>query len=195
MISFASDYIAGAHPQVLKRLMETNLEPLPGYGEDPYCASAKEKIRAACGCPQAQVEFLTGGTQTNQIVISTLLRDHQGVVAAKTGHVSTHEAGAIEHAGHKVLELSQADGKLYADTLREFLQQFYGDENREHMVFPGMVYISHPTEFGTLYTKAELEGLSNVCQTVRGRTGRIPPRGRHNGFVLHYRRQGRAHRL
>ncbi len=164
MISFASDYIAGAHPQVLKRLMETNLEPLPGYGEDLYCARAKEKIRAACGCPQAQVEFLTGGTQTNQIVISTLLGDHQGVVAAKTGHVSTHEAGAIEHAGHKVLELPQAGGKLCADTLREFVQSFYGDENHEHMVFPGMVYISHPTEFGTLYTKAELEALAKVCR-------------------------------
>ncbi len=164
MISFASDYIAGAHPQVLKRLVETNLEPLPGYGEDPYCASAREKIRAACGCPQAQVGFLTGGTQTNQIVISTLLQDHQGVVAAKTGHVSTHEAGAIEYAGHKVLELPQADGKLYADTLREFVQDFYADENREHMVYPGMVYISHPTEFGTLYTKAELEGLAQVCR-------------------------------
>lgn len=164
MISFASDYIAGAHPQVLKRLMETNLEPLPGYGEDLYCARAKEKIRAACGCPQAQVEFLTGGTQTNQIVISTLLQDHQGVVAAKTGHVSTHEAGAIEHAGHKVLELPETGGKLRADTLREFVQGFYGDENHEHMVFPGMVYISHPTEFGTLYTKAELEGLAKVCR-------------------------------
>ena len=164
MVSFASDYIAGAHPLVLRRLMETNLEPLPGYGEDPYCAGAKEKIRAACGCPQAQVELLTGGTQTNQIVISTLLRDYQGVVAAKTGHVSTHEAGAIEYAGHKVLELPQRNGKLDAEVLEEFVRSFYADENHEHMVFPGMVYISHPTEFGTLYTKAELEGLSRVCR-------------------------------
>lgn len=164
MVSFASDYIAGAHPLVLRRLMETNLEPLPGYGEDPYCASAKEKIRSACGCPQAQVELLTGGTQTNQTVISTLLRDHQGVVAAKTGHVSTHEAGAIEHAGHKVLELPQRDGKLDADVLEKFVQGFYADENHEHMVFPGMAYISHPTEFGTLYTKAELGELSRVCR-------------------------------
>ena len=100
MISFASDYIAGAHPQILKRLMETNLEPLPGYGEDAWCVSAKQKICAACGCPQAQVEFLTGGTQTNQLVISTMLREHEGVIAAKTGHVSTHEAGAIEYSGH-----------------------------------------------------------------------------------------------
>ncbi len=164
MISFASDYIAGAHPQVLKRLMETNLEPLPGYGEDPYCASAKEKIRAACGCPQAQVEFLTGGTQTNLTVISTLLREHEGVVAAETGHVNTHEAGAIEYTGHKVMELPDEDGKLMPDMLEGFLRAFYSDENREHMVFPGMVYISHPTEFGTLYTKEELEAVSAVCR-------------------------------
>lgn len=165
MISFASDYIAGAHPQVLKRLTETNLEHLPGYGEDPYCASAKEKIRAACGCPQAQVELLTGGTQTNQIVIATLLREHEGVVAAETGHINTHEAGAIEYTGHKVMELPQTDGKLGADTLAGFLRAFYSDENREHMVFPGMVYISHPTELGTLYTMAELVELSRVCRT------------------------------
>lgn len=164
MISFASDYIAGAHPQVLRCLVETNLEPLPGYGEDPYCAAAKEKIRAACGCPQAQVELLTGGTQTNQIVISTLLREHQGVVAAETGHVNTHEAGSIEYSGHKVMELPQKDGKLTADMLEGFLRAFYADENREHMVFPGMAYISHPTEFGTLYSKAELEALSRVCR-------------------------------
>ena len=167
MISFASDYIAGAHPQVLRRLVETNLEPLPGYGEDPYCASAKEKIRMACGCPNAQVELLTGGTQTNQIVISTLLREHEGVVAAQTGHVNTHEAGAIEYTGHKVMELPQKDGKLGADTLERFLNAFYSDENREHMVFPGMVYISHPTELGTLYTRAELEALSEVCREYK----------------------------
>lgn len=164
MISFASDYIAGANPQVLKRLVETNLEPLPGYGEDPYCASAKEKIRAACGCPDAQVELITGGTQTNLTVISTMLREHEGVVAAETGHVNTHEAGAIEYTGHKVMELPDEEGKLTVDTLAGFLRAFYSDENREHMVFPGMVYISHPTELGTLYTMAELVELSRVCQ-------------------------------
>ena len=165
MISFASDYIAGAHPQILKRLTETNLEPLPGYGEDAWCASAKEKIRAACRCPQAQVEFLTGGTQTNQIVIATLLREHEGVIAAKTGHVNTHEAGAIEYSGHKVLELSQRRGKLDAAEVERYIRDFYADENREHMVFPGMVYISHPTEYGTLYSKKELEALSRVCRS------------------------------
>ena len=164
MISFASDYIAGAHPQILKRLTETNLEPLPGYGEDIWCNRAKEKIRAACGCPQAQVEFLTGGTQTNQIVISTLLREHEGVIAAQTGHVSTHEAGAIEYSGHKVLELPQRHGKLDAAEVERYIRDFFADENREHMVFPGMVYISHPTEYGTLYNKKELEALSRVCR-------------------------------
>ena len=164
MISFASDYIAGAHPQILKRLWETNLEPLPGYGEDAWCACAKEKIRTACGCPQAQVEFLTGGTQTNQIVIASLLREHEGVLAALTGHVNTHEAGAVEYTGHKVLTLPQSCGKLDAAQAERCLREFYADENREHMVFPGMVYISHPTEYGTLYSKAELEALSRVCR-------------------------------
>ena len=165
MISFASDYIAGAHPQILKRLTETNLEPLPGYGEDVWCASAKEKIRAACGCPQAQVEFLTGGTQTNQTVIATMLREHEGVIAADTGHINTHEAGAIEYTGHKVLTLPQRRGRLDAVEVERYLKDFYADANREHMVFPGMVYISHPTEYGTLYSKAELEALSRVCRT------------------------------
>ena len=165
MVSFASDYIAGAHPQILKRLAETNLEPQPGYGEDVWCAGAREKIRTACGCPEAEVEFLTGGTQTNQAVISTLLREHEGVLAAKTGHVSTHEAGAIEYSGHKVLELPQREGKLAAADVERYILTFYADENHEHMVFPGMVYISHPTEFGTLYSRAELEALSQVCRT------------------------------
>lgn len=111
------------------------------------------------------MEFLTGGTQTNQIVISTLLQEHQGVVAVETGHINTHEAGAIEYTGHKVLEPPDEDGKLGADMLEGFLRGFYSDENREHMVFPGMAYISHPTEFGTLYTKAELEALAAVCQS------------------------------
>lgn len=167
MISFASDYIAGAHPQILKRLAETNLEPLPGYGEDDWCASAKEKIRTACRCPGAQVEFLTGGTQTNQIVISILLQEHEGVIAARTGHVNTHEAGAIEYTGHKVLELPQREGRLKAAEVDGYIRDFYADENHEHMVFPGMVYISHPTEYGTLYSKGELEALSEVCRTHR----------------------------
>ena len=164
MISFESDYITGAHPKILARLMETNMEPLGGYGSDKYCKSAKEKIKAACDCPQADVHFLVGGTQTNAIVISSLLQSYEGVIAAKTGHISLHEAGAVESTGHKVLEVEQRDGKIAADTLKGYLDTFYSDENREHMVFPGMVYISHPTEYGTLYTKQELAGLAEICR-------------------------------
>ena len=165
MVSFESDYIAGAHPEILRRLGETNLEALSGYGSDPYCESAKAKIRQACGLEQADVEFLVGGTQANAIVISTMLHDYEGVVAAQTGHVSSHEAGAIEYTGHEVLMLPQANGKIRAEDLLRFLQDFYADANHEHMVFPGMVYISHPTEYGTLYTKAEMEAIAEICRT------------------------------
>ncbi len=164
MVSFESDYIAGAHPEVLRRLTESNLESLPGYGSDRYCDSAKEKIRQACGMEGAEVEFLVGGTQTNAVIISTMLADYEGVVAAKTGHVSTHEAGAIEYTGHEVLEIPQENGKISADTLRGFLAAFFADANHEHMTFPGMVYLSHPTEYGTLYSRAELEAISRVCR-------------------------------
>ncbi|MBO7364732.1 MAG: aminotransferase class I/II-fold pyridoxal phosphate-dependent enzyme [Lachnospiraceae bacterium] len=163
MVSFESDYINGAHPEILKRLMETNTESQPGYGADRFTYSAKEKIRQACGLETAEVEFLTGGTQTNAVVISTLLADHEGVVAAKTGHISAHEAGAIEYTGHEVLELPQENGKLRAEDLRRYLENYYADDSYEHMTFPGMVYISHPTEYGTLYTKAELTALSGIC--------------------------------
>lgn len=164
MISFESDYIAGAHPKVLERLAQTNMEPLSGYGTDRYCESAREKIKSACECPQADVHFLVGGTQTNAIVISAMLKEYEGVIAAKTGHVSLHEAGAIEYTGHKVLEIEQENGKISADCLKAYIETFYGDENHEHMVFPGMVYISHPTEYGTLYNKKELMQLSEVCR-------------------------------
>ena len=164
MISFESDYIAGAHPRILERLMETNLEPLSGYGSDRYCESAREKIRAACGCAAAQVTFLSGGTQTNALVISAMLQHYQGVVAAETGHINAHEAGAIENTGHKVLPVPHTRGKIAPDTLKGYLKSFYADGNHDHMVFPGMVYISHPTEYGTLYTLAELEALSSICK-------------------------------
>lgn len=163
MLYFENDYSEGAHPVVLAKLMETNLEKQPGYGEDAYCASAKEKIRAACGASEAEIFFLTGGTQTNAVVIGSLLKRYEGVIAAETGHVSLHEAGAIEYTGHKVLTLPQNQGKLSAETLKSYLEGFYGDANHEHMVFPGMVYISHPTEYGTLYTREELERLHQVC--------------------------------
>lgn len=167
MISFESDYITGAHPKVLQRLIDTNYEVQPGYGSDDYCASAAEKIRAACGCPDADVQFLVGGTQTNAIVISTMLSEYEGAIAATTGHIFAHEAGAVEYSGHKVLTLPHHQGKLRAWDVKAYIDTFYADESKEHMVFPGMVYISHPTEYGTLYTKQELTELSEVCREYR----------------------------
>ena len=164
MVSFSSDYIAGAHPEILKSLMETNMEALPGYGSDRYCESAKEKIREACGLPDAEVEFIVGGTETNQVVISTMLDDSEGVIAADTAHINTHEAGAIEFTGHKVMPVPEKEGKISAEDVDQLIAKFYGDANHDHMVFPGMVYISYPTEYGTLYSKKELEDLSSVCR-------------------------------
>ncbi len=161
---FVNDYGEGCHPKVLEKLMETNLEHLAGYGSDKYCESAKEKIRKACECPEADIWFISGGTQTNAIVISALLKSYEGVVSAVTGHINGHEAGAVEHLGRKVLPLPQHEGKIDAGELKEMLRTFYGDANHEHMVFPGMVYISHPTEYGTLYTKEELTAVSDVCR-------------------------------
>ena len=163
MLSFVNDYSEGAHELILKRLIETNMEKLSGYGEDKYSSSAKEKIKKACECDSAEVFFLAGGTQTNQIVIDTLLAPYEAVIAAETGHVSLHEAGAIEYSGHKVITLPQKDGKLSASTVKAYIEDFYADPNHEHMPFPGMVYISHPTEYGTLYTKKELTALSLTC--------------------------------
>ena len=163
MVSFECDYIAGAHPAILKSLIETNYEALPGYGMDHYTESAKEKIRAACNCEDADVEFLVGGTQTNAVVISTMLQDWEGVITPDNGHISVHEAGAIEFTGHKVLAIPGEQGKLVPQRLREFLVNFYSDATHNHMVFPGMVYISHPTEMGTLYTLSELEEIADIC--------------------------------
>lgn len=161
---FVNDYGEGCHPKVLEKLAETNLQHLPGYGSDPYCESAKEKIRKACDCPEADIWFISGGTQTNAIVISALLKSYEGVVSAVTGHINGHEAGAVEHLGRKVLPLPQHEGKICARELEGLLKDFYADANHEHMVFPGMVYISHPTEYGTLYTKEELTAVSEVCR-------------------------------
>ena len=207
-ISFSSDYTKGAHPRILERLAQTNFEQIDGYGIDDYCKSAADKIREACGAKDADVFFLVGGTQTNQTVIDMLLEPYEGVVAAQTGHVAAHEAGAIEFSGHKVLTLpsiSEANtaesnsstnsasaqndscnannidstrtksasahpiysdqiGKIRAEDLKKLLTDFYQDDNHEHMVFPGAVYISHPTEYGTLYSKAELAELSKICR-------------------------------
>lgn len=164
MIFFENDYIQGAHPEVLKRLTETNLEPLSGYGTDPYCESAREKIRRECGCPEAEIHFLVGGTQTNAVVIDAMLKGYEGVAAADTGHVAVHEAGAVEYTGHKVLTIPHHSGKIDPGELKEYLEGFYQDANHEHMVFPGMVYLSHPTELGTLYSRKELEEISQICR-------------------------------
>ena len=164
MLSFECDYTAGAHPQILARLAETNFEPLPGYGSDKYCESAREKIKLACGLPEADVHLLVGGTQTNSIVIASLLHPCEGVISAETGHISVHEAGAVEATGHKVLTLAHKDGKLDAGTISAYLERFYADESNMHMVQPGMVYISHPTEYGTVYKKDELSEIYAVCK-------------------------------
>ena len=164
MLYFQSDYIAGAHPEVMEALCRTNTAPLPGYGTDEFCEAAAEKIRAACEAPSADVHFLTGGTQTNAVVIASLLDAAEGVVAAVSGHIGTHEAGAIEYTGHKVLTLPEHAGKLDPAELAAYLADFAADENNEHMVAPGMVYISHPTEYGTVYSKAELAAISETCR-------------------------------
>ena len=164
MLSFENDYNVGAHPRILERLMQTNLEPQSGYGADRFCESAKARIREAFSCPNADIFFLTGGTQTNCVVIDALLHSYEGVIAAATGHIALHEAGAVEYTGHKVLELPSHDGKLDAGELRACLETFYADESHDHMVFPGMVYLSYPTELGTLYSKAELTAISQLCK-------------------------------
>ena len=162
--SFLSDYMEGAHPALLEALTAANLEKAPGYGEDPYCCEARDLIRRACAAPDAAVHFLVGGTQTNAAVIHALLRSWQGVVSARTGHIAVHGAGAVELNGHKVLTLPHFDGKIAPQDLREYLCAFRADGNREHMVEPGMVYISHPTEYGALYSRAELAALHVVCR-------------------------------
>ena len=161
---FDTDYMEGAHPDVMRRLLETNLEQTVGYGSDPYTQRAKDLIRKACGVPEAGIHFLVGGTQTNSTVIDGLLRQHEGVIAAETAHINVHESGAIEATGHKVLTLPQHNGKLEAEEVGKYITDFYRDETYEHMVAPGMVYISHPTELGTLYSLDELEKLSAVCR-------------------------------
>lgn len=163
MLSFESDYIQGAHPEILKKLVDTNMEVLTGYGLDKYCESAKAKIQALCG-DNSEIFLLNGGTQTNQIVIDTMLEPYQGVICADTGHINSHEAGAIEFTGHKVLTLKNELGKINPDDLLSYVKTFYADENHDHCVFPGMVYISHPTEYGTLYTLSELETISTICK-------------------------------
>ncbi len=164
MIRFESDYTEGAHERILQKLVATNMEQTSGYGMDEYCERVRQHIRNACGNEQADVHFLVGGTQTNTTVISAILRPHQGVIAAVTGHIAVHETGAIESTGHKVLTLPSDDGKITAAQVQQVYDQHWNDVTHEHITQPAMVYISQPTENGTIYSRAELEALYTVCR-------------------------------
>ena len=163
MLSFENDYIQGCHEKILQAFAQTNYDRELGYGNDRFSRSATERIREACRCPGAEVYFISGGTQTNQLTIDTMLDSHEGVLAAKTGHIACHEAGAIEFTGHKVLELPNYDGKIEPKDLERYMETFLADESRDHLVFPGMVYLSQPTEYGTLYSQAELRAIRSLC--------------------------------
>lgn len=164
MTRFECDYTQGAHPRILQRLLETNMEQTSGYGTDEHCERARDLIRQACEAERADVHFLVGGTQTNTTVIAALLRPHQGVLSADTGHIAGHETGAIESTGHKVLTLPHQNGKITAEQVREAYEGHLNDGAKEHLVQPGMVYISQSTENGTIYNLAELQELSAVCR-------------------------------
>lgn len=164
MIELRNDYSQGAHERILHKLLEINQTSYAGYGGDQYCQAAENRVRALTGQPQARLYFLAGGTQVNLTVISAILRPHQGVIAADTGHINVHEAGAIEATGHKVLSIANAQGKLSAQAVRQLVENHYADETHEHMVQPGMAYISNTTELGTIYTADELTELGSVCR-------------------------------
>ena len=164
MLHFDCDYMRGAAPEILERMLATNLTQTPGYGNDQYTKDAQRKILEACGIPDGKVWFLIGGTQTNATVIDGLLHKTQGVLAAEEAHINVHESGAIEASGHKVLALPTTDGKLTASQIDDYIRNFYADETWDHMVAPGMVYISQPTEYGLLYSLEELTAISGVCR-------------------------------
>lgn len=164
MIRFESDYTEGAHPLIMEAMLKTNMEQTPGYGVDLHCEHARELIKQECKTPNADIHFLVGGTQANMTVIASALKPHQGVVCAQSGHINVHETGAIEATGHKVLALPQVNGKILAEQIEELCKQHIEDESFEHTVQPGMVYISNPTEYGTLYNKKELQSISKVCR-------------------------------
>lgn len=168
MLYFNSDYMEGAHPLILKRLHDINFDKNVGYGLDPYCESARKKIREACQAPDAEVHFLVGGTQTNMLVIDAMCRFNDGVIAANTGHINVHESGAIESCGHKVMAVDEVDGKINIPALEQYLVAFYKETSEvgiEHYVMPRAIYISTPTELGTIYSLAELEQLRAICDT------------------------------
>lgn len=167
MIHFDCDYMAGAHPEVLDTIVKNNTVQTSGYGNDDFCTRAKQLIREACGTPDAAVHFMVGGTQTNSTVLDGILRRTEGVIAAESAHINVHESGAIELSGHKVIALPSHQGKLDAEEVRTYLHDFYADETWEHMVAPGAVYVSFPTEFGTIYSLNELKALSEVCHDYK----------------------------
>ena len=161
--NFACDYDQGAHPAILKRMLENNLVKSGVYGDDVFSASAKAKIREACQAPEADVWFFVGGTQANATVLDAILRPYEGVISVATGHICIHEVGAVEHGGHKILSLPGKNGKLSAEDIQACYDVWASDGNRDHVVMPGAVYLSNPTEIGTLYSLAELEAISRVC--------------------------------
>ena len=165
MLTFTCDYNEGAHPRILQRLAETNFDQEPGYGFDRFTESARQKIREACGCPDADVFLLVGGTQTNATVIDALLARYEGVVAAETGHIAIHESGAVEFCGHKVLTIPGHSGKMEPAELEAYLRWYHSDPSKDHIVYPGLVYISFPTEYGTIYTRAEIESIRDICKS------------------------------
>lgn len=164
MIRFESDYTEGAHDRILEQLVKTNYEQTPGYGQDMHCENARRHIRRWCGNDNLDVHFLVGGTQANTTVIASILRPHQGVISAQSGHINVHETGAIEATGHKVIVAESEDGKITASQVKNIFDTHWADPDHEHVVQPGMVYISHPTENGTTYTKRELQEISAVCR-------------------------------
>ena len=163
MIRFNCDYSEGAHPAVLEKLALTNLEQTPGYGQDIYCRRAADLIKNLCAAPDADVHFLMGGTQTNLTVIAACLRPYQGVISATSGHINVHETGAIEATGHRIITVEEQNGKLTAEQIARCCQEHWQDDNPEFAPQPKLVYLSFPTEYGTLYSKAELTAIRRVC--------------------------------
>lgn len=164
MVSFESDYNNGAHPEILRCLLETNDSQSASYGYDEWSDAARKKIREACQCPDADIYFLVGGTQVNATVIDALLPSYGAVIAVNTAHINVHESGAVEASGHKVIALPSHNGRMLPEDLSEYLRRFYADPTWEHMAVPGMVYITFPTELGTLYSAAEIEQIYTTCQ-------------------------------
>jgi len=167
MLRFECDYTEGAHPRILEALIKTNREQTPGYGEDEFCEAARKMIRLACGSDDMHVHFLVGGTQANATVIDSILRPHQAVICADTGHIAVHESGAIEATGHKVITVPSEDGKITAAQVRQVIDGHWSDATHEHCPQPALVYLSHPTETGLIYTKRELTELRRVCDEKR----------------------------